>query len=282
MKAGLDVALYDIDTAATARLAAAGGLACSSPRAVATETATVITSLPSAQALRSVLHGPEGLLAGSGGRSLTIVETSTLALHDKEAARAAAAAAGATLLDCPLSGTAGQARTKDLVVYASGEPDAVRRCHPVFAAFARTHHYLGPFGTGTKLKLVTNLLVAVHNVATAEALVLATKAGIDRQTAYDAIVSGAGSSRMFEVRGPMMIAGDYDQPGVAGRIFAKDLAIIGDFARSVDCPTPLFAAAVPVYVAALAHGYGDRDASAVCAVLEQLADVNRGRTTTSS
>ncbi len=278
--AGFPVVGYDLDPARRTELSTAGGTACSSPHeVVATGASTVITSLPSADALRAVLTGTDGLLAGDGapfGRDgeprLTIVETSTLAIHDKELARDDAEAAGATLLDCPLSGTAGQAHAKDVVVYASGDASAVERCAPIFEAFARAHRHLGPFGAGTKMKLIANLLVAIHNVAAAEAFVLAAKAGIDRQSVYDVITTGAGTSRMFEVRGPMMVAGDYDQPGVSGQVFQKDLQIIADFARSCACPTPLFTAAAPIYLAALAQGYGDQDAAAVCAVLERLAN----------
>lgn len=272
--AGFTVVGYDIDPARTGALVAAGGRACASPREVAAEAPTVITSLPSADALRAVLGGPDGMLAARR-RPLRIVETSTLALDDKHAARRDAEDAGATLLDCPLSGTAAQAHARDIVVYASGDADAVEACVPVFAAVARAHHHVGPFGAGSTLKYVANLLVAVHTVAAAEAFVLGSKAGIDRGSLYEAIADGAGTSRMFEVRGPAMVAGAYDGPGVAGWVFEKDLGIIADVARSHACPTPLFAAAAPVYQAALAQGWGDHDISAVCAVLEGLAGIER-------
>lgn len=146
LEAGFPVAGYDPDPARAAALAAHGGEACDSARAVARTAATVLTSLPSAAALEAALDGPHGLLAGEE-RPLVIVETSTLALRDKEAAHITAEAAGATLLDCPLSGTAGQAQHKDLVVYASGDAATIERCLPVFEGFARAHHYLGPDGT---------------------------------------------------------------------------------------------------------------------------------------
>lgn len=272
VEAGFAVAGHDLDPGRTAALAATGGEPCDSPAAVARRagTGTVLTSLPSAAALETVLGGPHGLLAGAE-RPLLIVETSTLALHDKEVARRATEAAGATLLDCPLSGTAAQAQEKDLVVLASGDATAVEHCAPVFDAFARATHYLGPFGAGSKTKFVANLLVAIHNVAAAEAFVLATRAGIDRQAVYDVLAGSAATSRMFEVRGPMMVAGHYDRPGVSGHVFQKDLQIIEDFARTSACPTPLFTAARSLYQAALSQGLGDLDAGAVCTVLEQLA-----------
>jgi putative dehydrogenase len=125
------------------------------------------------------------------------------------------------------------------------------------------------------MKFVANLLVAVHNVAAAEAFVLARKAGLDLQTMYDVIGSGAGTSRMFELRGPMMAAGRYDQPGITGRLFQKDLGIIADFARSLDCPTPLFSTATQLYADALTLGLGDQEAAAVHAALTHLAALDQ-------
>jgi putative dehydrogenase len=91
-------------------------------------------------------------------------------------------------------------------VYASGERSAYRRVRPILAAFARAQYYVGPFGAGSRLKFVANLLVTIHNVAAAEALVLAKKARLDPRLALKAIADGAGSSRMLEVRGPMMVS----------------------------------------------------------------------------
>ena len=113
------------------------------------------------------------------------------------------------LLDCPISGTGAQAREGDLVVYASGTRAAYRRVSPVLDAFARAHYYVGPFGAGSKMKFVANLLVAIHNVATAEALVLAMKAGLDPGRGREARRRGRRSSRILQLRGPMMVKGDY-------------------------------------------------------------------------
>src|SRR5207249_10107755 len=136
-----------------------------------------------------------------------------------------------TLLDCPLSGTGAQARVKDLAVYASGQRSAYRRCIPVFEGFARTHFFLGRFGAGSKMKFLANLLVAIHNVSAAEALVLGMKAGLDPALMLKVIADGAGSSRMLQVRGPMMVKGDYSEATMKNEVWQKDMTIIGDFAR---------------------------------------------------
>ena len=184
-------------------------------------------------------------------------------------------AAGITLLDCPLSGTGAQARVKDLVVYASGPRAACRRVEGVFDGFARAHYYVGPFGAGSKTKFVANLLVAIHNVATAEALVLAMKAGLDPAVTLKVVADGAGSSRILQVRGPLMVRGDYSKPTMKLEIWQKDMRIIAEFARQVGCPTPLFRATAPIYAAALAEGRGAEDSGAVCAVLEKMAQYRR-------
>jgi 3-hydroxyisobutyrate dehydrogenase-like beta-hydroxyacid dehydrogenase len=204
-----------------------------------------------------------------------VIETSTLPLRVKEEARGKLDARGATLVDCPLSGTGVQARAKDLVVYASGDRAACRRVAPVLAVFTRAQYYVGPFGAGSKMKFVANLLVAVHNVAAAEALVLAMKAGLDPELVVQVIGDGAGSSRMFQVRAPVMAAGDYSEAMMKLEVWQKDMRIIADFAREVGCPTPLFAATAPLYTAAVAAGRQREDTAAVCAVLEQMAGVTR-------
>jgi len=115
------------------------------------------------------------------------------------------------MLDCPLSGTGAQAARKDLAVFASGDKDAYEKCIPVFKGFSRVIYYLGEFGNGSKMKYVANLLVAIHNVSAAEAFVLGMKGGLDPQMIYKVISDSAGNSRMFEVRGPLMVEEKYDE-----------------------------------------------------------------------
>jgi 3-hydroxyisobutyrate dehydrogenase-like beta-hydroxyacid dehydrogenase len=269
--AGFAVQGYDVLPRRRAALAEAGGRAMRSAKEAARRATVVITSLPTAQAL----HDVAAELAGSGAQGQIVVETSTLPIAAKEGARAVLARRGVTLLDCPLSGTGAQAKVRDLVVYASGSRSAYRRCVPVLEAFARAHHFLGPFGAGSKMKFDANLLVAIHNVSAAEALVLGMKAGLDPATMVKVLGDGAGSSRMLQVRGPMMARGDYSEAAMKVGVWQKDMKIIGEFARELDCPTPLFAATTPIYNAAMALGFADSDTASVCAVLESWATVRR-------
>ncbi len=274
LAAGFAVTGCDIDQGRIDDFTAKGGTSAASPREAVAEADVAILSLPSVAAFEDVVAGPDGL-AESGRHGLAVVETSTLPIPVKARARDTLAEAGIALMDCPLSGTGAQAVTKDLAVYASGETADYERCVPVFEGFARAHYHVGAFGDGSRMKFVANHLVAIHNVAAAEAFVLGIKAGLDAETIYRVIGDGAGTSRMFEVRGPMMVARDYDGATMKNEVWQKDLSIIGAFAKELDCPVPLFAASGVIYSAAMAQGHGARDTAAVCAVLEAMAGLER-------
>jgi len=272
-RAGFRVVGYDVAPRQRAAHARAGGVAARSVAAVAKRADIVIVSLPSARALTEVAAE----LAASARRGTVVVETSTLPIPVKQAARDTLAKRGVILLDSPLSGTGAQARAKDLLIYVSGDRSAYKRIAPVLPGFTSANYYVGAFGGGSKMKFVANLLVAIHNVAAAEAMVLGMKAGLDPAMVLKVVAGGAGGSRMFQVRGPMMAKGDYSEATMKNEVWQKDLTIIGDFARELDCPTPLFAASAPIYSAAMAMGLGKEDTGAVCAVLEKMAGNPRQR-----
>jgi L-threonate 2-dehydrogenase len=265
LSAGMAVRGYDIDQARFEVLQPKG-VAAKSAAEAAQGADVVLTSLPSIKALDETAAS----LLAAKAVGLVVAELSTLPIDAKEKARRALAAGGITLLDCPLSGTGAQAVTRDLAVYASGEGEAYERAEPVFRGFARATHYLGEFGNGSKMKFIANLLVAVHNVASAEAMVLGARAGLDPDTIVKVIASGAGTSRVFELRAPLMARSDY-APTMKIDIWQKDMAIIADFARSLGVPVPTFGASAPVYDAAQAAGFGGEDTAAVAKVLAARA-----------
>ena len=262
IKARFKVVGYDPVAACRARHRKVGGVPVDSVDQV--DAAIVSTSLPSAQALASVAQKV-------GGKTRIVIETSTLPIEVKEKARRQLAKSGVTLLDCPLSGTGAQARAKDLVVYASGPRAAIRRCVPVFKGFSRAHYDLGRFGNGSKMKFAANLLVAIHNISSAEAVILARRSGLDPALAVKVLGDGAGSSRMLQVRGPLMVRRSYLPATVTNEIWRKDMKIIGAFIKAHGSPAPLFTATKAIYRAALAQGFGKADTAAVCAVLERRA-----------
>jgi L-threonate 2-dehydrogenase len=269
--AGWRVVGYDVAPARRRALARAGIEIADDAGDVAAAAPTIITSLPKAQALTATV---DTIVKAHLPRRV-VIEASTFKLEDKDAAAVALRKAGHVLLDCPVSGTGVQAKTKDLVIYASGGSAEIKKLKPLFADFTRAVHDLGAFGNGSRMKYVANLLVAIHNVASAEALVLGMKAGLPPQLIYDQIRIGAGNSRVFELRAPMMVKGRYDAPTMKVSIWQKDMDVIGSFAQALGVPTPLFSATLPIYAAALSSGHGEEDTAATCAVLEAMAGLKR-------
>lgn len=264
--AGYPVVGTDVTQASLDELTAAGGTVAASPREVAQACEIILLALPSVKALQVVTASlVEGVRPGT-----VVCEMGTLPLEAKEACRAALSAVGVEVLDCPVSGTGAQAANRDLAVYASGDEPAFRKVEEAFKGFARDTRYCGAFGTGMKLKYIANLLVTIHNLAAAEALLLADRAGLDLNMVFDAIRSGAGNSRMFEVRAPLMIEGRYEPATMKHDIYVKDLELIIDFAREMRSPTPLMAATLPFYFAALAEGRGKQDTASLFAVLKGM------------
>ncbi|MCG6879803.1 MAG: NAD(P)-dependent oxidoreductase [Deltaproteobacteria bacterium] len=275
IKAGYQVIGYDPLEKQVARLESLGGKSADNPREVAEQCPAIITSLPTVEVLQRVVQGDQGLIHASR-QGLIVIECSTFPLSAKNEARIALERSGTIMLDCPLSGTGAQAEKRDIVILASGDEAACKQCEPVFQAIGRATHYLGTFGAGSKMKFVANLLVAVHNVSAAEAFVMGMKGGLDPETMYRVISDSAGSSRRLEVRGPMMVAGEYEPATMKLGVFQKDIAMIRDFARQLGSPTPLLDASAGIYDQANSMGWENWDTGAVCALLEHLAGWSRG------
>ena len=272
--AGWRVIGYDIAPARRRALGRIGIEIAADAGEVARQAPIIILSLPKPAALAATVAA----IAGADVPRRVVIEASTFKLEDKTAAEAVLREAGHVLLDCPVSGTGIQAKAKDLVIYASGGSAEIKKLRPLFADFTRALHDLGEFGNGSRMKYVANLLVAIHNVASAEAMVLGMKAGLPPQLIYDQIRIGAGNSRVFELRAPMMVKDRYDAPTMKISLWQKDMDVIGSFAQALGVPTPLFSATLPIYAAAMATGYGEEDTAAACAVLEAMAGIKRGET----
>ena len=270
---GWHVIGYDVSAARRREAQRAGVEIASSATDVAEQARTILTSLPKPQALMDTVRA----IAAAKLPGRTIVEMSTFAISDKENAERVLRKAGHTMLDTPVSGTGAQAANRDLVFYASGDTAAIRKLKPMFETFGRRVYDVGAFGNGSRMKYVANLLVAINNVASAEAMVMGMKAGLPPQVIFDLIQSGAGNSRVFELRAPMMVKGKYNDVTMKIDVWDKDMQVIGDFAKKIKVPTPLFNATKPVYLKAMKEGYGAQDTAAVCAVLEKMGKVKRAK-----
>jgi 3-hydroxyisobutyrate dehydrogenase-like beta-hydroxyacid dehydrogenase len=271
--AGYRVTGYDRNKKAIAAAKRAGVETVENAAIVAEAAPVILISLPRPDALHATVR--DILRADTDHR--VIVEMSTFKIADKEKAEKALRRAGHTMIDCPVSGTGAQAKARDLVFYASGDAGAIRRVTPMLESFGRHTYNVGKFGNGSRMKFVANLLVAINNVASAEAMVMGMKSGLPPQAIYDLIRGGAGNSRIFELRAPMMVKGRYDDVTMKIDIWQKDMDVIADFARTLKVKTPLFSATEAIYQRAMRSGLGEQDTAAVCAVLEKMARYKRRR-----
>lgn len=264
---GFDVIGADPIAESREALNRAGGTASSNAGEVGKRCRHIVLSLPTEAALHAVCAD----LSANCTRGTMVIETGTLPLTAKRKAGDLLAGNGITLLDCPLSGTGAQARNRDLAVYASGDAKAIQECLPIINGFARVCYDLGEFGNGMKMKLVANLLVAIHNVAAAEGILLGVRSGLDPATLLKVIGDGAGSSRMFQIRGPSMVDRTWDKAMITNTVWQKDLKLISEALLAAGSWAPLFSAAIPIYNAALTSGHADHDTAAVYEVLERMA-----------
>ena len=247
-------------------LVARGGRAAGDLTTLAGESSVVVTSLPSPEAALDVCAG----LAAAEADTV-VVETSTLSLAVKQQCRDVLATVGVPLLDCPISGTGAQARDRDIVVLGSGDKAPFETARPVMEAFARSVRYVGPFGHGTTMKLVANLLVSIHNASTAEAFALGVAAGLDPAELYDTVRDGAGGSVIFDKRGSLMVDRAYRPATARVSMFVKDVSLVQELAGSLGVATPILDATLPLYAKAVEAGWADADAAALLEVVESEA-----------
>ena len=269
-----DVCGYDIIDENIDRLVSMGGSTAESPKDVADKSDVIITSLPSIDAFQSVMTGTDSI-KDANKDGLIVIECSTLPIKEKQSAHDVLTDTGTILLDCPISGTGAQAVNKDLSIYVSGDQKASEKCHDIFNGFANLNFYVGEFGNGSKMKFVANHLVHIHNVASAEAMVLGMKAGLEPETIFNVIKAGAGNSRIFELRAPMMVEDNYDEATMKMDVWQKDMKVIGEFAAELRCPVPLFTAGTDIYRSGLAKEMDKLDTASVCRVLEEMAGMKR-------
>jgi 3-hydroxyisobutyrate dehydrogenase-like beta-hydroxyacid dehydrogenase len=243
IKGGVTVEGGDPSPEARKRLEEAGGTAHEGAGPWLAGCDLVILSLISPAVLREVT----GILAEVLKPGQVVMETGTFTLADKMAALDLLTGKGIRLLDCPVSGTGAQAAVGDLVMMASGDPAAIAHAKPYMAHFTKKVIEAGPFGSGSRLKYVANHAVALHNTAAAESLAYADALGLDRKMVYDMLSSGAGQSKMSDLRMPLMMTGTYEPPTASLKMFEKDLSVIGDDIRSLGLSLPLFDACEALY-----------------------------------
>jgi len=269
IKAGHAVVGFDILPARVAALTAMGGKAAPSAAAVAQSAEAVCTLLPSLAAAEKAVLGRDGILAGARP-GLTVIQMSTISPTLTERLAREVADKGLGFLDCPVSGTTSMIDRGDGSFLVGGERGLYERWCPVLeSALPRVVH-VGRVGQAMTLKLVANLLVALHSAAAAEALTLARKAGLDLDLALDVLNSSAATSAMLRVRGPMIIGGQFPAQ-MKLDLFMKDIHLMQDAAAAVGAPLPFTDLAERLYAAAQAAGHGGEDLAVVVTAIEKHA-----------
>jgi 3-hydroxyisobutyrate dehydrogenase-like beta-hydroxyacid dehydrogenase len=264
---------YDVLPARIHALKAIGGEPAASVAAVAEGGDAVCTLLPSLAAVESVILGADGIVA-KARPGATVIQMSTISPALTERLAREVSARGLGFLDCPVSGTSAMVERGQGVVFVGGERALFDRWQPVLAAVLPRPVHVGRAGQAMTLKLVANLLVALHSAAAAEALLLARRAGLDLPLVLDVLSAGAAGSRMLEIRGPLIVREEFPAQ-MKLDLFMKDLHLIQDAARAVGAPLPLTDVAERLYAAVDADGHGGEDLSVVVRALERLADPGR-------
>jgi 3-hydroxyisobutyrate dehydrogenase-like beta-hydroxyacid dehydrogenase len=275
LKQGYMVCGFDIDAKARARLLRAGGLSLKNAADVARQSEVLIVSLSTSTALAQVTESISSVARTEWTRPPIVIETSTLPLDDKEACAKALRKLGITTLDAPISGTAVRIKERAWSFFVSGQQTAFKTVLPLLQVFTDKVSYVGPYGNGTKMKFAANHLVAIYNVAYAESVTLARKMGLDPQEVLklfgNSPVLGTGVMRL---RMPMMLDRHYSPPTMKVEVWQKDMQVIGDMAKSVGCPTPLFSTCAAIYTSAMALGLAMEDTASTAEVMSAMAGIS--------
>ena len=275
LEAGHRVVGFDVLPERIAALTTLGGNAAPSAAAVAQLAEAVCTLLPSLATAESAIVGRDGVLAGAHA-GLTVIQMSTISpsLTERLAQKVTARQVG--FLDCPVSGTSSMVERGDGILFVGGDRALYERWRPVLEGVLPRAVHVGRVGQAMTLKLVANLLVALHSAAAAEALTLARKAGLDLDLALDVLNSSAAASAMLKVRGPMIVRGDFPAQ-MKLDLFMKDIHLMQEAAAAVGAPLPFTALAERLYAAAWAAGHGSEDLAVVVTALEDAAAPSQAR-----
>ena len=233
----------------------------------------VFTILPSLESVEVVTCGPGGLIETAPGKAI-LLQMSTISPDLTRRLHKATSAKGLAFLDAPMSGTSAMVARGDCTILVGGDPEHVRICLPVFEAITSRTVHVGNVGMASLAKLVTNLLVGLNTAALAEALVLGAKGGLDPAKMLEALEGTAASSRMMEIRGPLMVAEEFP-PQMKLELFLKDLRLILEEGRRLEVPLPLTTTAQRLFAAAGDAGAGAQDLAVVITTLKHLAGFTR-------
>ena len=246
-----------------------GGVPARSAADVGAQADIVFSCLPSDAALDDVVQGPHGLVHSARPGQI-VVELGSYTLPVKRRQIAPLADKGAIFIDGEVSGTPGMVSARKGVIYLAGDPQACKSVEPVVAGFADSCLYFGEFGAASRVKLINNLLVAINIAATAEAMALGLKAGVDVDLMIKAIATGSGGSTQFGIRAPWMAQRRFKPPQGTIPGLQHYVEMIGEFADSVGVATPLLDRVAELFDRFVAMGFSDCDGAAMIDVIGSL------------
>jgi len=260
MERGFEVIGYR--RSGSTELIAAGGTAAASPAEVAEQASVLLSIVPDARAVAEVVCGEAGTLTTLRPGTIHI-EMSTIDVDRKALIRDAVQGRGGDLLDCPISGSPGMVGPRLATTFASGDPASVEAVRPVLDAISGPWVYTGPFGTGARMKYIASMLLAVHTVAAAEAMVLARRSGLDLELVQRTLDDSIAASAIWKQRGPLMRRRAWSPaPGPVDTLHAI-LEQVQDAAAAAGLDAPVFASAKTVFDKAVADGWGELDIASV-------------------
>jgi len=264
---GHDVRVWNRTAERADDLAAAGAHVAATPRDAADGASVLLVSVADGDALRRVVGGSDGALAGLRGGGV-LVNTSTVDPEEVRSLAAPAQATGRHVVDAGVLGNADHAREGQLRVYAGGDAAAVARCRTVLDDLGKEVVHVGPLGAGMELKLVLNLVMGLEMQALAEAVAYGVARGLDRSQVLQAIAGSGFSSPVMSYKARRMIGRRYGDPDFRLTLMAKDLGLVADGAGAAGVRLPMTAAAREVHDAAVEDGLGELDCAAIVAQLE--------------
>ena len=247
-----------------------GGVAAKSPADIGAQADVVLSCVPTPEAMDEVVSGPQGLVH-SARPGQVIVELGSHPVPAKQKHVATLANKGAAYLDGEVSGTPGMVAARKAVIYLGGDPEAAKKVEPVIKGFADMCLYFGPFGAATKVKLVNNLLVAINIAATAEAMALGLKAGVDVDLMIKAIAAGSGGSTQFGIRAPWMPQRKFHPVQGQAALLFHYFHMIEQWADETGTATPLLDRAIELYQKCVDMGLGEtHDVAVMVDVINSL------------
>ena len=275
LKAGYDLTVCDINAAAVAEVVALGAKAASTPKEVAAQTEIIITMLPNSPQVKTVVLGENGVIEGAKPGTIVVDMSSIAPLAAQEVAKALAEKK-VEMLDAPVSGGEPKAIDATLSIMVGGKQAIFDECLPILKCMGASAVLVGEVGAGNVTKLANQIVVALNIAALSEALVLATKAGVDPELVFNAIKGGLAGSTVMNAKAPLMLDRKFD-PGFRINLHIKDLANVMETAHEVGVPLPLTSGVMEILQALKVDGLGNADHGAIVRYYEKLSQVEVSR-----